>query len=135
MSKISIKDAKRFWDLRTSWLGEGGHPVSPSQAQSRADVCTGRLSGTKCPKNVIKPIQEVVTGAVALTVIRQIEYKNKLNLRVDGEKSLHVCDVCNCILRLKSHAPIEFIKETTDDSTLKKFPPHCWIPLEIATLQ
>jgi hypothetical protein len=131
----TVKEAVKFWELKNSWLGAGGKPVPAAQSQARADVCNKGCNGEKCPKNVVKPIQELFTGAVALTVLRQIEYKNQLKLRVDGEKSLHVCDVCNCVLRLKTHVPIEFIKETTDDETLKKFPSYCWIPNELSTLK
>lgn len=129
MSNISIKDAQRFYDLRKSWLGEGANAVPPAQSQARADVCL------MCPLNVIKPIQELFTGAVAMTVLRQIEYKNKLKLRVDGEKSLHVCDVCQCVLRLKTHVPIKFIAENTDADTLEKFPSYCWQKKEIEALK
>lgn len=125
MSKISIKDVQKFWALHRDWIGEERQPVPPSQSQSRADICL------KCPKNVIKPIQELFTGAVALTVLRQIEYKNKLKLRVDGEKSLHVCDVCNCVLRLKVHVPIQSILETTDENELAGFPDFCWVAKEM----
>lgn len=135
MSRITIKDAQRAYELKKSWLGDGGHPVPATQSQARADVCTKGLNGEKCPMNVTKPIQELFTGAVALTVLRQIEYKNQLKLRVEGEKSLHVCDVCNCILRLKVHTPIEFIKENTNEETLKKFPEYCFITKEIAALK
>lgn len=129
MSKISVKDAKRFWELRVQWLGEGGHPVPATQSQARADVCL------MCPLNVVKPIQELFTGPIALTVLRQIEYKNQLKLRVEGEKSLHVCDVCNCVLRLKCHTPIEFIKENTDAETLARFPSYCWQRTELESLK
>lgn len=132
MSRITIKDAQRAYELKKSWLGDGGHPVPATQSQARADVCIKGCDGQKCPKNVIKPIQELFTGPIALTVLRQIEYKNQLKLRVEGEKSLHVCDVCNCVLRLLLHVPIEFIKETKDAETLAKYPSYCWIPKEIA---
>src|SRR5688572_538906 len=120
MSNISIKDAKRFYELRKSWIGDGAHPVPATQAQARADVCL------MCPLNVVKSIQELFTGTVALTVLRQIEYKNQLKLRVDGEKSLHVCDVCNCVLRLLVQTPIKFIKETKSQETIDAMPDYCW---------
>lgn len=123
---ISIKDAKRFYELRSQWLGAGGRPVPSTQSQARANVCL------MCPLNVVKPIQELFTSEVALLVLRQIEHKNQLKLRVEGEKSLHVCDVCNCVLRLLIHVPIEFIKETKDAETIAKYPSCCWIPKEIA---
>lgn len=118
MSTISIKESVKAYELMKSWLGNGGRPVPLLQAQSRADVCL------KCPMNVEKPIQELFTGAIALTIRRQIELKNKMSLRVEGEKSLHVCDGCNCVLKLKVHAPLKFILENTDNMKLH---PSCWI--------
>ncbi len=118
MSTINLKQAQQAYELRKSWLGDGGVPVPPIQSQARADVCL------KCPKNVEKPIQELLTEPVALIVRRQIELKNKLKLRVEGEKSLHVCDACNCVLKLKVHTPLKFILENTETNNLD---PNCWI--------
>lgn len=131
MSRINLKQAQRAYELRKSWLGDGGVPVPPIQSQSRADVCTGRLTGTPCPKHVEKPIQELLTEPVALIVRRQIELKNKLKLRVEGEKSLHVCDACNCILKLLVHTPIKFIEETKTPELIESLPDHCWQKREI----
>lgn len=116
--KMTIKEAKQFYDLTTQWLGAGGKPVHPDTAQVRANTCL------QCPMHEARPIYEALAGAAALTVRRQIELKNKLNLRVQGEKSLHVCGGCNCILRLKVWAPIKFISEHTDTS---KLAPGCWV--------
>lgn len=115
---MNLTDAKRFYDLTSQWLGAGGRPVAQDVAQSRADVCL------KCPMHQARPIYEVLAGVAALTVRRQIELKNALMLRVNGEKSLHVCGACNCILRLKVWSPIKFILENTDTSNLDK---NCWI--------
>ena len=70
-----------------------------------------------------KGLYEVFASSAALLVRRQIELKNKLNLRVNGEKSLHICGGCLCVLKLKVWAPIKFIAQTTD---MTKLHPDCW---------
>ena len=113
-----LKSAQQFGQLWSSWLGSGGKPVPKDQSQSRANVCL------KCPMNVRKPIYESLAGPVAKLVRSQIELKNRMKLRVDGEKSLGVCNGCSCILILKVHAPLEFILSTTDTKNLD---PNCFI--------
>ena len=113
-----IKEAIQFYKLRSEWLGEGGHPVSIPNAQTRADVCL------KCPMNdATKGLYEVLASSAALLVRRQIELKNRMSLRVDGEKSLHICSGCLCVLKLKVWVPIKFIEQTTD---MTKLHPDCW---------
>ena len=113
-----IKEAQQFYQTRAAWVGAGGHPVPKHHAQFRADICV------QCPMNKEKPIYEMLAAPVALLAKRQIALKNKMNLRVDGEKSLHVCDACDCILKLKVWVPIEFIDANHE------FHPSCWIPIE-----
>lgn len=120
-----FKIAKEFFDLYGQWIGEGLRPVSPDHSQKRADVCL------KCPKNNVNTsVESIFKGAVASTIQKQIELKNQMKLRVNGEKSLGICDVCHCVLRLKAHVPIKFILENTDEETMKEFPRSCWIPFE-----
>lgn len=114
-----------LWDLASNytngikllreWLGEGGMVVSPEQAQARADICL------ECPENVKF---SRLTMAVAETIKEHVEFKNELNLRVKGEKSLHTCKVCSCVLKLKVHVPIEFIRKHPNPD--EKYPAHCW---------
>lgn len=127
---MTVKSAIQFHSLVSQWLGEGGKPVPQHQAQARADVCTGRLSGKSCPMNQPRDIEEVLSTAVALTVKRQIELKNSMKLRVEGEKLLHVCEACDCVLRLKVQTPLKFILQNTSDETFDKLPAFCWIVIE-----
>jgi len=114
-----IRAAIRFFEVRSQWLGEGGHPVPVQQAQRRADVCL------KCQKNdKTMPLYEGMATEVALLVRRQLELKSQMNLRVNGEEGLHVCSGCLCILKLKVHVPMKFIASTSD---MTKLDPKCWI--------
>jgi len=112
-------------EMLQDWLGEGMIPVSRQQAQARANVCLA------CPMNENGRVDEFFKGAVASFIRRQVEIKNDMKLRVEGEKKLHICSACYCILRLKTWVPIKHLAEITDDETLKKFHSSCWIPKEL----
>jgi hypothetical protein len=97
------------------WLGSGAETVPWNLAQERANVCV------RCPMN--KP-GSVATGAIADAIKKQVEIKNHLKLRVVGEKSLHHCEGCGCVLRLKIHIPID--KLGLNANTISVFPDNCW---------
>lgn len=103
----------------TAWLGAGAQTVSKAQAQGRANVCL------KCPMNTR---DHAFTAAVAEAVRKQVEIKNKLELRLDGEKSLHTCSGCGCVLRLKLWLPITRLG--LDSSEIEKFDASCWMRKE-----
>lgn len=103
----------------TEWLGSGAVTVDPDMAQRRADTCL------KCPKHTTT---FVPTEAGAAVIKRQLELKKHLQLRVQGEKSLHTCDVCGCAMRLKIWLPITEIKPQPDERN--QFPPNCWLLTE-----
>lgn len=125
---LSVKKGEQFFRLRRDWLGEGGLPVEPIHSQSRANVCV------TCPKNVEKPLQEIFSAPFALEVKNQIEYKNHLEISVFGENSLHICDVCDCVLKLKVHVPIKFVAQNTTQEVLDAMPDFCWVKQEIKNL-
>jgi hypothetical protein len=105
--------------ILTDWLGSGGTPVPHAQAQKRADTCL------KCPHNVSGvPFIEGIASAIR----EQVELKNHLKLRVDGEKKLGTCEVCDCCLRLKVHVPLHVI--APDPEELNDFPWECWLVKE-----
>lgn len=107
----------------TAWLGSGGAVVPREQAQARADICL------KCPMNVKDfAFPEVVAAAVR----KQVEIKNKLELRVGGEKSLHTCSACGCVLKLKIHVPLRNLG--VDAAELEKFDASCWMRKEFKPL-
>lgn len=105
--------------ILADWLGSGGIPVDKMTAQTRADCCL------KCPLHD-KTYSFTETAAVAIKT--QVELKNHLRLRVDGEKSLHACGVCGCAMRLKIWLPIERIKPTPEERD--KYDANCWLRKE-----
>lgn len=108
-----VSDAEQ---VLSDWLGAGGIPVEPALAQRRADVCL------KCPKHTQnwRP-----TESVAAAIKLQMELKNKLQMRVKGEKSLHTCSVCGCAMRLKVHVPIEHV--ALDPEERSEYWNECWL--------
>lgn len=119
-SQPLLQQAKQLFRVRATWLGEGGQP-SP-QAQRRADICL------KCPHNVARPWEETYKGVAAVLIRRQLELRSKLELKVEGEEGLHMCDLCGCVLALKVHVPLHIARENTPD--WERFPANCWIPTE-----
>lgn len=119
----ALNDGKK---VLSRWLGEGLKPVEPGLAQSRADVCTGRISGTPCPFNQ-DGFQLVAYAADALR--RVSEEKNKLSLKVEGEENLKTCAQCFCHMSTKVWVPIETIIGETPSAMqqkIKREAPHCW---------
>lgn len=105
--------------ILAEWLGEGGLAVDREVAQSRADICL------VCPKHVRGG---ELTEAVALKIKEQIEFKNVMELRVRGEKQLHTCGVCQCVLRLKCWLPLKKILPTPEE--MNDYPSECWLKTE-----
>lgn len=101
----------------TSWLGSGGIVADQEQAQSRADICLA------CPKNV-----EVgfATSAAANAARKILEIKNGCSLRVKGEKQLHKCESCGCVLRLLVWEPQSRVSKHLTAEDRAVLPEHCW---------
>lgn len=99
------------------WVGSGGQVASHDEAQTRADVCL------ECPLN---GRSNPVTAAVAAAVRRHLEIKNKIGLRVQGEKRLGACEACGCILRLQIWQPYDKVQSEMTDDERAKLPEHCW---------
>ena len=105
------------------WLGDGCTVVPRPQAQERADICTGRISGVACPHN---KTGFTFGGEAGKLIRKMVELKNGLDIRVQGEKSLGVCDACSCDLKTKIHVPMDYLKSHTTEDEAKQFPPICW---------
>lgn len=116
-----IKQARQFYRLHREWLGDGVQPVSQEVADRRAGVC---LDG--CPKHEQRPIYEHLAGVAADTARRIIAYKNHLKLQVAREEELHICGVCECILRSLVWTPIDVIVAGKGSGEIRKLPLKCW---------
>lgn len=101
----------------TDWLGDGGEVVSQEVAQHRANTCI------TCGLN--QPGASVTT-AVALAIRGQLGVKNKLKLRVEGEKRLGHCQACSCVLKLLIWEPQDRVEDHLDDESRARLPGMCW---------
>ena len=101
----------------SEWLGEGGHVVDQEVAQHRANVCL------KCPNN---DAGFAPATATALAIRKHLEVKNKIGLRVEGEKSIHTCAACSCVLRLLIWEPQDRVKRHMTEIEKSRTPDFCW---------
>ena len=120
-----IAQASNFLAVRKSWFGDGGEPVSQELAQSRADICR------VCPMNYKG--EWIWNMATQLAINAQSKLRRILNLRVDGEEDLGVCEACGCKIVLKIRVPIKQISRHTTVEQLTKYAPKCWIKSETTT--
>jgi len=111
------KQIKHGIEVISEWLGDGGQVVDQETAQKRANICL------KCPLNVPTV---VVVDAVARAIKKHLSVKNELALRVEGEKSLHTCQACGCVLRLLVWEPQSRVKVNMTPEETEKTPSHCW---------
>jgi hypothetical protein len=113
-----IEQAKQYVngvDTLMEWTITG-RVVTPPMAQDRADTCL------RCPRH--KPtnfFKSLFAGAVK----RQVGLKNKLKLRVKGEKQLGECEVCGCVMKTKIWMELDTIKPTDEES--KDYWHQCWL--------
>lgn len=101
----------------TLWLGSGGVCVSQQEAQARANICI------TCPLN---KHTSYVTKEVADATHKFLEFKNGLDLRVNGERSLYHCAGCGCVLRLLIWEPQDRVKSQMTGEEVAVTPNFCW---------
>ena len=106
------------------WLGDGAKPVAITLAQARAGVCF------TCPHNKEGHRWLRLTASAVRAIAEQMNAKDAMKLRVEGEEKLHACAVCACPLPLKVHVPLPTILAHTDADTLANFPHYCWLTTE-----
>lgn len=124
-----IKKVDQFIKVRRDWLGEGGEPVPLEQAQARADVCTGRLTGNPCKFNYQGSwLWSMITS---MAIRSQMTLRHIMNLKLEGEDTLRTCEVCGCPLKLKVHVPFKHIYRHTTPDHFSKFPDFCWKRIEL----
>lgn len=107
------------------WLGEGGESVEPARAEARAEVCAS------CPLNDTKTsIWSWFTGEAAKAVKEQLSTRFHLDLKTKSDAKLGVCTACGCQLQLKVWVKLGMILSHTDQATMERFHPNCWIKKE-----
>jgi len=120
-ARAAAGDGRR---ILIDWLGAGAVPVPIAVAQARANVCF------TCPQNREGHRWLRLTADAVRAIAEQMNAKDELKLRVEGEEKLHACAVCACPLPLKVHVPLATILAHTDADTLAAFPSYCWLTTE-----
>lgn len=114
-----LEQAKKYIhgeEILRQWVGDGAVPVERELAEKRAAVCL------KCPKNEpgFVPVE-----TVALAIKKLVSFKNDMQLRVNGERSLFTCSACSCPLRTKIWIPFERI--APDEQEKQLLDAACWL--------
>lgn len=109
------------------WIQAGGQPVEAAVSERRAAVCA------VCPKNTPGDFTSWFTRPAAGAIKKQIEQMAEHKLSTSHDAQLNVCEICLCPMKLKVHAPMEFIKAHMHDTVLADLlkVPGCWIPIEL----
>jgi hypothetical protein len=103
------------------WVGKGGKPVDRDVAEKRAQICT------ECPLNQHGDWKRYFTEPLAKEISLQLEMKNSLKLATLYDSRLNVCTGCDCPLKLKVWAPLNYIVDSMSDDTRKRLDRKCWI--------
>lgn len=106
------------------WLGQGGKPVDPLQAEARAGTCAA------CPHNKPDDLTAVFTVPASELIRKQLAIKNDLKIATPYDEKLGICELCACPLKLKVHTPIVHILKRLPQEVLAKLPDFCWIAQE-----
>lgn len=110
------------------WLGEDGQTVTQDVAESRANVCRTGNDGKKCPHNSHPDWwSRWFKDPIAHAIRRELEIKERIQIKLADEESVNMCGACGCCIRLKVWAPDQHIKDRTTPQSLIKMPPYCWI--------
>lgn len=116
------------------WFGDGLHPVSQDQANTRAMACLHGKSGVECPHlkapnwwNAAAQAKDHIADAIKA----QLAAKGSLKLETALDKHPRMCGVCGCCASLKVWTPIKHIAAHTSEELTKKYPAYCWIRQEI----
>jgi hypothetical protein len=102
------------------WLGDGGNPVSHSQATWRGENCVD------CPFNCKESYMGIFKQGAAAAIKQHLEVKHSSDLTTMFDDDLHLCTACSCILPLKVWVPFAVIRAHTSDKSFDKLPRRCW---------
>lgn len=103
------------------WIGEGGVPVPPAEAEARAGICA------TCPKNGKGSWTRFFTEPAANVIRRQMAIRNDMALSTSFDDQLGVCTACDCPLTLKVHVGMKHILAHTSPEGKAQLDPRCWI--------
>lgn len=107
------------WRTFRAWQRDQYRLVSQSTAESRAQVCV------RCPLNVDK--QNVATRLLGHNFDPKEFFAVLQGRHTPQDDRLHICDACDCIMRLKIWLPLSIIKDYMPHETIQALDLKCWI--------
>lgn len=122
-----VRQANQGRKILHDWLGESGQPVPPAEAQARANICL------QCPYNYQG--SWVWNLATSIAIARQMQLREIMKLKLEGEEKLNICEKCGCKLKLKVHTPFHHLYRHTSDEQFAKFPLECWQRIEFEKIK
>lgn len=117
--------------LLVDWLGDGMEAAAQDVAEGRAAVCaTSGPEGSLCPHNRPATGLQRISSAAAEDIRQLMEAKKDMRLETSRDPMLHVCQICQCGLKLKVFAPMDVLLRKTSPELLARFQtewPACWM--------
>lgn len=102
------------------WLPDG-KTVPQELADKRATTCV------TCPQHKTGNWLDMFVAPVANLLKKQLEEREKLNLKTSQDDKLNFCDACGCPLKTKVHIPIEYIRKHMKQPEIDRLDPRCWV--------
>lgn len=123
--------AKRLWlGLRTGseWIDSGEPAVPAEQSEARAAVCVA------CPLNKEGDWTRWFVKPAAAAFKLQIERLHERKLTTSLDEKLGICEGCDCVIKVKVHTPMSFIKKHLTDEVIDRLRKgkDCWQIKELA---
>jgi hypothetical protein len=118
---------KKVWEGVRSlndWIDSKEPAVSSELSENRALTCVA------CPMNGKGGLEAWFTKPAAEIIKRQFEKLSDRKLKTSVDETLGVCEACLCPMRLKVHAPLQFITSHMGEESRKALDPKCWILAE-----
>ena len=117
-----LRQYARGAEALIEFLGDECQPVPQSQAYARSRICEN------CPLNRRpKTLPARALRSVQRLAHRYTRIKKRMGLSVPNEHALGLCDACECLVALKVHIPLYHILRYTDNDTMERFHPDCWV--------
>ena len=102
------------------WFGSRMDTVPTCEAERRSLVCS------TCPLNRHSTWREAF-GEYATTLIGIRHWLRHSGKFTSRDWQLHVCDACNCPMRIKIWCPLDIIKNNMTEETKTKLHSQCWM--------
>jgi hypothetical protein len=122
--------AKKIWaGVRTlnDWLDSGTPAVPQVLADARAATCAA------CPLNGPGDFTQWFTKPAAEAIQRQLTKLEGRKLSTASDGAINICEACLCPLKLKVHAPMQYIAPHVSEEVLRELAKgkNCWILAEM----